>query len=89
MKKEELYDEAIKKFGAPMQLVVCIEEMAELAKELTKAYRGYRNNAHLAEEIADVEITVEQMKRYFKLEIPVKCQKDKKLLRLEERIKGI
>ena len=56
---------AIENYG-DMQVVVAIEELSELQKELTKYLRCKPDPYHIAEEIADVEIMVEQMKMKFK-----------------------
>ena len=42
-----------------------IEEMAELQKELTKFLRGKLRREKLIEEIADVEIVLKNIKKYF------------------------
>ena len=53
---------AVNVYGKTSQCTVCMEEMAELTKELSKNLRGQDNAAHIAEEIADVEIMLEQLK---------------------------
>lgn len=87
MRREELYDKALEKNGITMQMVVCFEEFAELQKELTKAFRGQKHLANIAEEIADCEIMIEQMKRFFGCENAVERWKRDKLERLEQRLK--
>jgi len=42
-----------------------IEELAELQKELTKFLRGKLRREKLIEEIADVEIALKNIKKYF------------------------
>lgn len=42
-----------------------IEELAELQKELTKFLRGKLRREKLIEEIADVEIVLKNIKKYF------------------------
>jgi len=59
---EDVYKEAINTFGKKMQLLVAIEELGELMKEVIKALRGKEDIDHIAEETADVEIMVEQLK---------------------------
>lgn len=54
--------EAIRQNGYKMQTMVAIEEMSELTKELVKFMRGENNTDAIAEEIADVEIMLRQMK---------------------------
>ncbi len=65
---KKLYKEAVQTFGAPAQAVVAMEECSELIKELSKALRHNANLENIAEEIADVEIMVEQLKLMFNVE---------------------
>lgn len=52
---------ALRAWGAEMQSVVAAEELSELQKELCKSVRGENNTDAIAEEIADVQIMLEQM----------------------------
>lgn len=52
---------ALDLWGADAQRTMCFEEMAELQKELCKHARGENNRVAIAEEIADVQIMLEQM----------------------------
>lgn len=81
-----IYDRALHKWGAANQMVVALEEMAELQKELCKNMRGIGNTEHIAEEIADVQIMLEQMILLFDVEDTVEEYKKAKLRRLEERL---
>lgn len=85
MTENELYQKAFEKWG-DKQLVVAIEELAELQKELTKALRGMPCINNISEEVADVEIMLEQIKQIFRLGISVEAVKENKLKRLEERL---
>ena len=93
--EEQTFLVAFERFGEPHQLMLCFEEMAELMKAVNK----WRRNKHLAEkypsyvgdvteEIADVEIMLDQLQ--IMLEIPhndvydIRC---KKLERLADRLK--
>lgn len=71
---------------AACECTVCMEEMAELTKELSKNLRGQDNAAHIAEEIADVEIMLEQLKLMFSIRDEVTQQRTVKLQRLDNRI---
>lgn len=62
MKTDELYRGMLEKLTWQHQYTVAIEELSELIKELTKAIRGKVAYAHICEEIADVEIVLEQIK---------------------------
>lgn len=85
-KKTELYRQAWQKWGASTQCVVAMEECSELIKELSKAIRGKANGVHIAEEIADVEIMLEQVKLHFSISTVVEGIKEEKLTRLEKRL---
>ena len=66
MEKEiDTLSQAIKQHGAPTQTIKAIEEMSELQKELCKHLAGKNNVSEIAEEIADVEIMLTQMKLIF------------------------
>lgn len=81
---------AVNVYGKTSQCTVCMEEMAELTKELSKNLRGQDNTAHIAEEIAeeiaDVEIMLEQLKLMFNIRDEVTQQRTAKLQRLDNRI---
>ena len=70
---------AVNVYGKTSQCTVCMEEMAELTKELSKNLRGQDNAAHIAEEIADVEIMLEQLKLMFSIRDEVTQQRTVKL----------
>ena len=67
MNREEIYKELIQRYG-DTQIIVAVEELSELQKELCKALRSNGNRKNLIEEMADVEIMLEQMKMYFLIE---------------------
>ena len=80
---------ALRRYGGQSQMVMTMEEMAELTKALSKAYRGIPDIGNLSEEIADVEIMLEQMKQHFDIHDLTEKQKAEKLARLlEEWRKG-
>lgn len=89
MNKEQkaILNKAIVHYGAMLQCVVAIEEMAELQKEISKGLRNRPDTIHMAEEIADVLIMIEQLKLIWAItDTEVKEWIDKKLLRTEVRI---
>ena len=61
LKPRGIYREALNKWGAEAQTLMVFEEMSELQKELCKHARGKDNREAIAEEIADVQIMLEQM----------------------------
>lgn len=86
MSEKEIYQKALDKWQEK-QIFMVFEEMAELQKELCKSLRGKENRVEIAEEIADVEIVLGQMKLLFGIEEGVEKYKKLKLQRLEERLK--
>lgn len=86
MTSNDLYYKAKQRFGVDHQTIICVEELSELQKELTKILRGKGDYMHLAEEIADVVITVEQMVQFYGIKNEVKQMKQEKLDRLEKTI---
>lgn len=53
--------------GKTMQLIVAIEELAELQKELTKSLRGQENIDHIEEEMADVLLIIDELSYIFRI----------------------
>ena len=60
MTEKEIFIDAIRVFGEMAQEEVAIEECSELIQAITHKHRGREHN--IAEEIADVEIMLEQLK---------------------------
>jgi NTP pyrophosphatase (non-canonical NTP hydrolase) len=90
MTEQEIFKKAIEQWGETLQLVMSLEETAELQKEVCKVIRGDRSNIRmdkLAEEIADVEITTRQLKWMFDLGEAVIMQTEYKLRRIEGMLK--
>ena len=90
MNNNKLYEQVRDKFGVDAQLDVAIEELSELIKEICKRKRGYPNINDLAEEIADVEIMVEQLRFIYEFEYGISDRVDKwkdyKLKRLADKV---
>ena len=82
----EIMRDAIDCYGSDNQLIVACEELSELQKEICKALRGNPSFSAIAEEIADVEIMVEQLKMIFANGCDVAVFKQAKLERLEKRM---
>lgn len=83
-KISKIYECALSAYGLTAQVDMLIEEMAELTTALLHDRRG--REANIPEEIADVQIMLEQITQFFKLEDAVEIQKDRKLRRLAERL---
>ncbi len=86
MDEKELYKKVIALFGTSSQTKIAVEEMAELIAELCRTKRADRDISlnHIAEEIADVEIMLAQLKIIFSIEEKVAEWKSKKLDRLNK-----
>ncbi len=80
--EEKIYKDAIEFFGDTSQKIMVIEEMSELIKELSKDLRQRGVVENIAEEVADVEITLNQIKQIYNINDLVIKQKDYKLNRL-------
>ena len=92
--KKNIHELAVKHFGYQTQEDMFIEELAECIHATMKVKR-IRKDAklipvehiiHLAEEIADVEIMIEQMKILHELHEKVDTIKKEKLKKLAESI---
>lgn len=83
----DFFQRVIEFYGEKVQENQCIEECAELIQAINKKHRYKPHN--IAEEIADVEITLEQLKIINKCEEEVKRIKQEKLLRLSSRMKWV
>ena len=69
------------------QIIVCIEDMSELTKELCKNLRGHYNLNKIYEEMADVYIMLYQMQILLKIDDEVLDDMiDKKIQRTKERL---
>lgn len=77
---------ALSTYGPRLQTLVAIEEMSELQKELVKHERGADNVPHIAEEIADVQIMLDQMTILFDCADAVQNLHSAKVARLAKRL---
>lgn len=85
----EVYRQAIDTYGVDAQVLMAIEEMSELTKELCKVFRsGGTTNDKIADEVADVTIMLEQLRIIFELNDAVCEHMDAKIARLKERLEG-
>lgn len=87
VERAQVYAQALDSFGTSAQLVVAIEELSEIQKEIGKALRGQVNLPHLAEEIADATIMLEQIRLIFDINDEVCDMMDAKVERLQQRIR--
>jgi hypothetical protein len=73
-------------FGERNQMIVAIEELSECQKEICKQLRGIGDMEHMAEEIADSIIMLEQLQMIFGIGDLVAKYMDSKIERLDSRI---
>lgn len=71
-RRKEIEERAISTYGAPSQTDMCIEEMSKLTKAICKHRRACKNadgydetHDSIIEEIADVQIMLDQMRMIF------------------------
>lgn len=88
MNEFEIYEQAVRHYGKLNQLIKAMEECGELIRALARWAEGEPVIGNIAEEIADVEIMLEQVKiilgdRYEEL---LTLKKAEKLGKLAERL---
>ena len=81
MTEQEIYRKALEKRGLRAQCEMAIEECGELIVEISHMYRGQKCNVF--EEIADVQIMMEQLSVAFGKQLVEKI-KSQKLERLSK-----
>ena len=92
----DILEKAIKHYGPQNQMMMVLEENAELSQAITKYIRSTKKGRfneiikarkNVVEEIADVLIVIEQLKIMLDIQnYEINCIKDYKLNRLKERI---
>lgn len=92
MNRNQILHDAVDTFGRDSQMMMMVEEMSELTKAISKFTRyGYDNagillySIDVIEEIADVQIVLDQMKIIFDRQ-SIEHVEQEKLKRLENRI---
>lgn len=86
-KEESTLKKVIALFGDHRQENMCVEECAELIQAINKKHRFLPHN--IPEEIADVEITLEQLKIINKCGEEVEKIKKQKINKLSFRVEGL
>ena len=86
MEKKDVYNKVKQTWGIDAQVIKAVEELAELIKELSKFLLDDGNMEHITEEMADVEIMIEQLKLIFENKEAVKAVKKAKIQRLSDRL---
>lgn len=62
---KDIVKSSIARYGKNLQSIVCMEELAELAKEVSKQLRRSGNKECLIEEIADVCVCIEMITQLY------------------------
>lgn len=88
-KRADTYLNAMIRFGERNQMIVAVEELSECQKEICKILRGGEDFRHLAEEIADAQIMLEQVTMMFSLQDCVENYMEQKIQRLDARCRGM
>ncbi len=79
---------ALATWGEEAQMLMVVEEMSELMKEILKNINRKKDNiAEIVEETADVEIMLEQLKANYNIEAEVAAYKAEKIKKIEQRLK--
>lgn len=73
-------------YGRESQVLIAIEEMSELTKELCKYFRRYDRKKEIIEEVADAQIMLEQIIELFGINNEVDRMVDYKLNRQIRRM---
>ncbi len=84
--RAKVYAAALATFGGSAQLVKALEELTEVQLEIHRALNNRANRAHLAEEVADATIMLEQIRQMFNINEQVCEYMDAKVIRLEQRV---
>ena len=85
--EKETMQHAYEHYGKQTQIIVCIEEMSELTKELTKHLRDSNTSLNgITEEVADVSIVIDKIQMIFGISAGVQSVRAEKLKHLQNRI---
>ena len=87
-RRNQMAEKAVERFGRNNQLWQFIEEVAELIVAICRKRRGRGTDDEIAEEVADVRITLEQIPKIYRIENKVRFYEEAKLDRLEDVIEG-
>jgi hypothetical protein len=81
------YINALITYGEDVQIIKALEELAECQQAICKAVMG-GDIDHLAEEVADATIMLEQIRVIFNINDRAYEHMDAKVKRLDDRLKG-
>lgn len=86
MNRHKLYRQALSQWGRDAQVTKAIEELAELTHALCRWWSNPHKLENVSEEMADVEIMLEQLEGIFENAEEIAQWKARKLSRLEARL---
>ena len=81
-----VYKIILDRYGKKMQSIVALEELSECQKEICKFLRDKGNIDHLAEEVADAAIMLEQITQMYGIMDKVLMYMDEKCQRTLDRL---
>lgn len=84
--RAKVYASALDTYGVTCQLMKALEELSEVQIEIHRILSGRPNVFHLAEEVADATIMLEQIRQLFGINEDVCKFMDAKVLRLQRTI---
>ena len=83
----DVLENAIHTYGVSLQLVIAIEEMAELTQAISKSFRGEENRDDIIGEVADVIVMLEQIILIYNLDHQdIENMIQERLARLERKL---
>lgn len=85
MNKQQIYDAALGKWGYDAQVLALAEECSELSAAICRFINHKANGSTVADEAADVEILLEQLRHNGMAEM-IDAHKARKLMRLAQRV---
>lgn len=87
LSERQVFRDAAQKWGIENEVVVALEEMAELQKELCKLLRGRPDINSIIEEIADTQIMLDSLVTFLCIDQSVLDRvREQKIARLVSRI---
>ena len=85
--RAKVYMNALITYGDKKQMAKAVEELGECIQAIAKVMAGGENFEHLAEEIADATIVLEQMRLLFNINDRVCEYIDAKVKRLDDNLR--
>lgn len=85
--EQKIIQKAIKTWGNQAQLLMVLEEMSELQKEILKNINRHQQNMEaIVDETADVLIMIEQLQQIYQIKEAVRARIPQKLKKIQNRL---